>query len=82
MKFIGFLRKIQFSVWNILMKNLFWKESETNWIEIYIQFLQSILKKIRKPSLLPITTELRKSQKLRMNFKIFKIFKIFFQLTQ
>ena len=26
------------------MKNLFWKESETNWIEIYIQFLQSIQK--------------------------------------
>ena len=31
-----FLRKIQFSVSNILMKNLSWKESETNWIEIYI----------------------------------------------
>ena len=26
------------------MKNLFWKESETNWIGIYIQFLQSIQK--------------------------------------
>ena len=39
---IGFQRKIQFSVSNILMKNLFRKESETNWIGIYIQFLQSI----------------------------------------
>ena len=41
----GFLWKIQFSVSNILMKNLFWKESETNWIGIYIQFQQSIQKK-------------------------------------
>ena len=40
----GFLRKIQFSVTNILMKILYWKESEINWIEIYIQFLQSIQK--------------------------------------
>ena len=42
----GFLRKLQFFVSNILMKNLFWKESETNWIEIYIQFLESIQKTV------------------------------------
>ena len=42
---IGFLWKIQFFVSNILMKNLFWRGSETNWIEIYNQFLQSIKKK-------------------------------------
>ena len=41
----SFLWKIQLSESNILMKNLFLKESETNWIGIYIQFLQSIKKK-------------------------------------
>ena len=41
----GFLQKVQFSVSNILMKNLFWKETETKWIEIYIYFQQSIKKK-------------------------------------
>ena len=46
-------------------EKLFWKENETTWIEIYIQFLQSIQKKIRKPSLLPTTRELRKPPKLR-----------------
>ena len=60
----GFLWKIQSSVSNILMKNLFWKESKTNWIGIHIQFQQSIQKNIRKPSLLPTTTELRKPPKL------------------
>ena len=59
----GFIQKIQFFVSNILMKNLFWKESETNWTGIYIQFLKFIQKKIRKLSLLLTTTELRKPQK-------------------
>ena len=30
------------------MKNLSWKESETKWIGIYIQFLQSIQNKNKK----------------------------------
>ena len=61
----GFQRKIQFSGSNILIKNLFWKESEKNWIEIYIQFLRSTQKKMRTPPLLLTTTELRKPLKLK-----------------
>ena len=47
------------------MKNLFWKARETNWIGIYIQFLQSIQKKKKENRLLPTTTELKKPRKLQ-----------------
>ena len=64
---IGFQRKIQFSVSNILMKKLFWKESETNLIGIYRK---------NKKTLFYLQQKNYESLLNQMDYKIF------FQLTR
>ena len=60
---------------------LFWEQSETKWIGIYIEFLQSIQKKIENHLFLPITTEFKNLQNNDelfinpMNYKILIIWK-------
>ena len=62
------------------MKKLFWEEGKTNWIGIYVKFLQSIQKKNKKTVFFANYNIIKEASETPTDYS--STIWIFFQLTQ